>query len=97
MTVEAKGPQRGEQEPGHRVELESRRRLTVTGVREVLRFDETLVVLQMADRLLAVRGEGLTLRQLAPQEGRVEVRGMVDGLSYEQSGQSRSWRRRLFG
>ena len=79
-----------------RLTLDGRRMLRVTGVKEILRFDETAVVLRTGDQLLVVRGEGLALRQLAPEEGRVEVRGRVDGLSYEQGGVHKGLRR-LFG
>ena len=80
-----------------RVTLEGRRVLRVTGVKEILRFDEELVVLQTADRLLVIRGEELALRSLTPEDGRVEVRGRVNGLSYEQGGQEKGLLRRLFG
>lgn len=80
-----------------RVILEGRRFLRATGVKEILRFDETLVVLRTVDCLLVVRGEGLVLRSLAPEDGRVEVRGQVDGLSYERGGQEKGLLRRLFG
>ena len=80
-----------------RLTLDGRRVLRVTGVKEILRFDETAVVLRTGDRLLVVRGEGLALRQLAPEEGRVEVRGRVDSLSYEQGGTHKGLLRRLFG
>ena len=75
--------------------LEGRRLLRVTGVREVLRFDETAVVLRTADRLLVVRGEALALRSLTPEEGRVEVRGRIEALGYQQGAAQR--RRRLLG
>lgn len=77
--------------------LEGRRLLRATGVKEILRFDETLVVLRMAERLLVVRGEGLALRSLAPEDGRVELRGGIEGVSYEQGGQEKGLLRRLFG
>lgn len=80
-----------------RVSLEGRCFLRATGVKEILRFDETLVVLRMTELLLVVRGEGLALRSLAPEDGRVELRGKIDGLSYEQSGQEKGLLRRLFG
>ena len=80
-----------------RLVLEGRRVLRVTGVREVLRFDETAVVLRTGDRVLVVRGEGLALRSLTPEEGRVEVRGRVDALSYEAGGAEKGLLRRLFG
>lgn len=80
-----------------RLSLEGRRVLKATGVREVLRFDDSAVVLQTADRLLIVRGEGLSLRQLAPEEGRVEVRGQIEALGYQQGGENRSLLKRLLG
>ena len=88
---------RAEPEREERLSLEGRRLLRVTGVKEVLRFDESVVVLQTCDRLLVVRGQGLSLRQLAPEDGRVELRGRVEALSYEQELQRGGLLRRLFG
>lgn len=77
--------------------LDGRQALRVTGVKEVLRFDPDTVVLRTGDSLLVVRGGGLALRRLSPDEGRVEVRGRVDALSYEQDAARGSFLRRLFG
>ena len=77
--------------------LEGRRTLRVSGVKEVLRFDPDAVVLRMADRLLIVRGGGLALRGMSPEEGRVELRGRVDSLSYEQDAARGGLLRRLLG
>ncbi len=71
--------------------------LRVSGVKEVLRFDPDAVVLRMADRLLIVRGGGLALRGMSPEEGRVELRGRVDSLSYEQDAARGGLLRRLLG
>jgi sporulation protein YabP len=77
--------------------LDGRQVLRVTGVKEVLRFDPDAVVLRMADRLLIVRGGGLALRGMSPEEGRVELRGRVDSLSYEQDAARDGLLRRIFG
>lgn len=77
--------------------LDGREALRVTGVKEVLRFDPDLAVLRTGDRLLVVRGGGLALRRLSPDEGRVEVRGRVDSLSYERDAARGGLLRRLFG
>ncbi len=82
---------------GERLTLDGRQALRVTGVKEVLRFDPDTVVLRMTDRLLIVRGGGLALRGMAPEEGRVELRGRVDSLSYEQDAARDGFLRRLFG
>lgn len=97
MSSERKPELRSDPAAGHRLELENRHLLTVTGVKEVLRFDETAVVLRVTEQLLVVRGEGLSLLQLAPQEGRVELRGRVDLLGYEGDRLAKGGLRRLFG
>ena len=79
----------------HRVTLDQRRRLTVTAVSEVLRVDETGVALRVGPCVLIARGEGLKLRQMTPDDGRVDVQGKVDSLSYETASGGRL--RRLFG
>lgn len=81
----------------HQVILDQQRQLTVTGVSEILRFDETGVAVKLSNRVLLVRGEGLTLRQLTPQDGKVEVRGTINLLSYETAGPAGGLLRRLFG
>lgn len=67
----------------HRLSLEARRKLTVTAVSEVLRVDETGVALRVGPCVLIAQGEGLKLRQMSPDDGRVEVLGRVDSLRYE--------------
>ena len=97
MAIEKGNPSK--QDPGsdEHLALDGREALRVTGVREVLRFDPDLVVLRTGDRLLVVRGGGLALRRLSPDEGRVEVRGRVDSLSYERDAARGGLLRRLFG
>ena len=87
------------QEPAlpHRLVLDERRHLEVTGVKEVLRFDETQVVLRTGKGLLVVQGEGLRLQTLIPEGGRVVVDGSVSALSYAQERSRGSLLRRLFG
>lgn len=81
----------------HRVTMEERRRLTVTGATEVLSFDEDTVILRIGQDTLAVQGENLQLKQLNPEGGNVAVEGQIGSLTYEQSKSSGSWLSRLFG
>ena len=80
-----------------RLTLEGRQLLRVTGIREVLRFDETEVILQTAENLLVVRGSGLALRQLTREGGLAEIRGQIDAVSYGQRIEQGGLLRRLFG
>lgn len=79
----------------HKLILDERHALTVTGVTEVLRFDERGVALKTVKGLLLLRGEGLQLRQLAPENGQVMVQGQLTALSYEEL--RGGFLRRLFG
>ena len=82
----------------HRLELESRERLTVSGVEDVERFDETGIVMSTTAGVLIVTGEGLHIGQLSLDGGELHVDGRIDSISYEESERTRgSLLRRLFG
>ena len=85
----------GQQAP-HTLTLDERRKLTVTGVSEVVSFDEDAIILQTSFGRLTVYGQNLQLKQLTPAGGNVAVEGQVDSLSYEDQQPAGSWFRRLF-
>ena len=79
----------------HRLELNERRQLTMTGVTEVVSFEEHSVVLHTTLGTLIVQGSGLQLKTLSLEGGKVAVDGDISALVYEESRQG-GWRR-LFG
>lgn len=81
----------------HKMTLLGRKKLTMTGVEEVVSFDETAVVLKTSLGNLVIQGTGLQLKELSPQGGQMAVEGTVTALSYEEPRESGSWVRRLFG
>lgn len=81
------------QEQGeHSLNLKNRKKLTMTGVTEVVSFDETAVVLQTSLGLLIVQGQQLSLKNLSLEGGQVAVEGTISTLSYEEPRQG-GWRR----
>ena len=76
----------------HKLTLEGRSKLTMTGVTEVVSFDETAVVLQTSLGLLIVQGQQLSLKNLSLDGGQVAVEGSISALAYEEPRQS-GWRR----
>ena len=80
----------------HELRLKDRSALTMTGVKEVVSFDEGAVVLQTSLGMLIVQGRELHLKTLSPEGGQVEIEGTVSALSYEEP-RSGGWRQRLFG
>jgi len=76
----------------HKLQLNERSQLTMTGVTEVVSFDETLVVLQTSLGMLTVQGQELQLKTLSLDGGQVAVDGHISCLAYEEPRQS-AWRR----
>lgn len=79
----------------HCLTLRERRELTMTGVTEVVSFEETAVVLHTALGTLTVQGSGLQLKTLSLEGGQVAVDGDISALIYEEP-RLDGWRR-LFG
>lgn len=79
----------------HKLQLNERRQLTMTGVTEVVSFDETAVVLQTSLGNLIVQGQGLQLKTLSLDGGQVAVDGSISSLVYEEPRQAGGWRRLL--
>lgn len=81
----------------HGLQLKDRQKLTVTGVSEVVSFEENAVVLQTTMGTLIVQGQQLQLKNLSLEGGQVAVDGTVSALVYEEPRFKGSWRQRLFG
>lgn len=82
----------------HRLELVGRERLTISGVEDVDRFDETSIVMSTAAGILVITGEDLHIGKLSLDGGELHVDGRIDSVAYEDEGQSRGgFFSRLFG
>lgn len=69
----------------HELTAKNRESITVTGVSEVLSFDESNVRLVTACGILNLEGEGLRIHVLNTREGTVAVTGKLNGVLYEDS------------
>ena len=81
----------------HKLQLNERRQLTMTGVTEVISFDEDTVVLQTGLGTLIVQGSQLQLKTLSLEGGQVAVDGSICAMLYEEPRRDLGWRQRLFG
>ena len=79
----------------HKLSLEERNHLTMTGVTEVVSFDETSVILHTAQGTLIIQGNDMKLKTLSLEGGQVAVDGHICALIYEEP-RLAGWRR-LFG
>lgn len=77
--------------------LSARENLRVTGVKDVIAFDETCILLETALGRLHVKGEGLKVKSLDEKAGELFLEGKIDSLAYTGAGkQGGSMLRRLF-
>lgn len=81
----------------HKLTLVERKSMTMTGVTEVVSFDENSVVLKTELGDLVIHGQGLQLKNLSLEGGQVAVEGTIFAFIYEQSRKSGGGLRRLFG
>ena len=81
----------------HKLTLNERNALTMTGVTEVVSFDENAVVLKTNLGNLTVHGKELQLKNLSLEGGQVAVEGSIAALLYEEPRPSGGALRRLFG
>lgn len=83
----------------HRLVLEERSSLSVSGVEEVERFDEGEIVMSTVRGALVIRGAGLHIEKLSLDGGELRVEGNVDSLTYEDEGggERMGFLARLFG
>ena len=81
----------------HRLTLEGRNKLSVTGVTDVESFDETAAILETSRGTLILRGRDLHVEQLNLGSGEVKITGEVDSMVYEESAKTQgSFLSRLF-
>ncbi len=81
----------------HKLTLNERSSLVMTGVTEVVSFDETAVVLHTSLGTLVIQGSGLQLKNLSLDGGQVAVDGTMSSLIYEEMRKGGGWMHRLFG
>lgn len=79
----------------HKLTLNERKNLTLSGVTEVVSFDEDTVVLRTGLGTLVVQGQQLQLKTLCEEE--VAVDGHISALVYEEPRQAGGILHRLFG
>jgi len=79
----------------HKLTLNQREDLNLTGVTEVVSFDDASVILKTHLGTLTVQGQDLVLKTLSVEGGQVAVSGHISSLFYEEPRPASFWRRIL--
>ncbi len=62
--------------------LENREKLNITGVLDVLSFDDQIVILETELGLLTIKGENIRINKLSLDTSEVTVEGEISQLAY---------------
>ncbi|MBQ2823183.1 MAG: sporulation protein YabP [Oscillospiraceae bacterium] len=66
----------------HNIIMENRKKLTVSGVTDVDRFDENTVLLYTNMGELTVKGNDLHVNELSVTDGEMNIEGEIDAVIY---------------
>lgn len=69
----------------HCLTLEGREALSVTGVEDVVSFDEAEIVLYTVEGMLRLRGASLHINKLSIENGELQIEGIIDSMEYTDS------------
>ncbi|MDO5540552.1 MAG: sporulation protein YabP [Eubacteriales bacterium] len=70
----------------HKVVVVGRKSGTISGISDVLSFDENEIVLDTDLGLLTIKGKELHISRLSLELGEADMEGKVDSLVYSQRG-----------
>ncbi|MBQ5346601.1 MAG: sporulation protein YabP [Ruminococcus sp.] len=77
--------------------LDNRKKLSLTGVEDVLGFNDETVNVKTTLGDLTIKGSKLHISKLNLDTGDVEIDGVVDLIHYSQSKSEKSFMQRLLG
>lgn len=82
--------------------LENREKLNITGVRDVLSFDDKMVIIDTELGLLTIKGDNIRINKLSIDTTEVSIDGTINNLNYsngnssDSSGKNSSFLRKIF-
>lgn len=70
--------------------LENREKLTISGVLDVLSFDDQIVILETKLGMLTIKGEDLRINKLSIDTQDVIIEGSISSLNYSEKDERKS-------
>ncbi|MGM8215702.1 sporulation protein YabP [Bacillaceae bacterium W0354] len=83
----------------HDLKLVNRKRLDITGVKDVDSFDTEEFLLETTLGFLVIRGQNLHMKNLNVDEGKLTIQGRIETFSYiddHQNGKAKGFFSKLF-
>ena len=84
----------------HKISVDNRKKMTLTGVSDVVSFDLKHVLLKTSMGMLEVKGNDIKVTKVSLESGELNVNGTIDSLEYsnvkDHGGKSKSMIKRMF-
>ena len=69
----------------HSLQIDRRESITVTGIIDVISFDEESVISETEMGIVIIKGANLHVKRISLDSGELVVTGEIDGVNYENS------------
>ena len=66
----------------HKLLMDNRKRLTLTGIKDVVSFDFTRILLESTLGMIHIKGSDIKVTRLSLEKGEVDIEGTVDSIVY---------------
>lgn len=68
----------------HKMHMENRNKLEMTGISDVISFDLNKVVLESDYGMITIKGSNLHVNRLSVEKGELDVDGTIEGFAYSE-------------
>lgn len=66
----------------HKLSLDNRKQMNLTGIKDVVAFDLTQVLLESTLGMIHIKGNDLKVTRLSIEKGEVNIGGTIDSIVY---------------
>lgn len=66
----------------HLINMEDKKRIIITEVKDIEAFDEDAILVNLADDGIVIKGENLNIEKLDLNEGKLIAVGKINAISY---------------
>lgn len=68
----------------HKMHMENRSKLEMTGISDVISFDLNKVVLESDYGMITIKGTNLHVNRLSVEKGELDIDGTIEGFTYSE-------------
>jgi sporulation protein YabP len=68
----------------HKLSLDNRKRLSMSGIKDVVSFDLAQILLESTLGMIHIKGNDIKVTRLSLEKGEVDIEGTVDSITYSE-------------